>query len=197
MGLPERVRVKLSSEAAGAISLTPVVVQEMTPAELIGHMLGVTGKDERRILELLLRGTMVSGASRFRWPGWEADTESLRAVLAAFPDPEPARPFARERCLRAVLHGSRAAMEIPRAAGERKGLLRRTSFWDRLMEVVAAADVQYAGYSYRDHADRYRRELSTGESGRLREAGDLLRFSSLRDRLRSGPWTAIELYVER
>ena len=70
MALPPTVRVKLSSEAAESISLTPVIVQEMPLRELIEYMLGVAGKDEGRIRELLLRGTIVSGASRFRWSGW-------------------------------------------------------------------------------------------------------------------------------
>ena len=41
--LPQTVRVKLSSEAAEAIAMTPVVVQELPVRELIEHMLGVTG----------------------------------------------------------------------------------------------------------------------------------------------------------
>ena len=45
MALPATVRVKLSSEAAESISLTPVVVQELPIRELVEHMLGVTGKD--------------------------------------------------------------------------------------------------------------------------------------------------------
>src|SRR5450756_1325760 len=72
MALPPTVRVKLSSEAAESISITPVVVQEMPVRELVEYMLGVTGKDEARIRELLLRGSLVSGASRFRWTGWDA-----------------------------------------------------------------------------------------------------------------------------
>ncbi len=46
MALPPTIRVKLSSEAADSISLTPVVVQELPVRDLIEHMLGVTGKDE-------------------------------------------------------------------------------------------------------------------------------------------------------
>jgi len=64
MALPPIVRVKLSSEAAESISITPVVVREMPVRELVEYMLGVTGKDEARIRELLLRGSLVSGASR-------------------------------------------------------------------------------------------------------------------------------------
>ena len=43
MPLPQTVRVKLSSEAAEAISLTPVVVQDLPTIELIEHILGITG----------------------------------------------------------------------------------------------------------------------------------------------------------
>ena len=67
MPLPQTVRVKLSSEAAGAITITPVLLQELPVGELIGHVLGLAGKDEARIREILFRGTLVSGASRFRW----------------------------------------------------------------------------------------------------------------------------------
>src|SRR5579872_6317441 len=107
MSLPDAIRVKLSSEAAEGISLTPVVVREMPLRELVEHMLGVTGKDEARVRELLLRGALVSGASRFRWTGWEADHAGLRELLATFPDPEPSRPFAPERSVRAILRGGR------------------------------------------------------------------------------------------
>ena len=122
--LPETIRVKLSSEQAGAISLTQVVVREMPVRELVEHMLGYTGKDEARVRELLLRGTLVSGASRFRWMGWAPGAREVAELLATFPDPEPGRPFDAARCVRAVLRGRRAAVEIPREAGLRKGLLR-------------------------------------------------------------------------
>jgi hypothetical protein len=92
MALPPTLRVKLSSEAAGSISITQVVVQEMPVAELVEHMLGVTGKDEARIRQLLLRGTLVSGASRFRWTGCDAAPDDLRLLLATFPDARPPPP---------------------------------------------------------------------------------------------------------
>src|SRR5262249_5971808 len=161
--LPATVRVKLSSEAAEAISLTPVVVQEMPVREFIEHVLGLAGKDEARICEILHRGTLVSGASRFRWTGWEVDTPALRELLATFPDADPAARFAADRCIRAILRGGRSAIEIPRQAAERKGVFQRDSFWDVLMEVVAAADGEYHGYSYRDRADRFLRQLSHDE----------------------------------
>src|SRR5436853_5095387 len=125
MALPDRIRVKLSSEAAEGISITPVVARDMPLRELVEHMLGVTGKDEGRVRELLLRGTLVSGASRFRWAGWEADPQALLDLLGTFPDPEPMRPFNPQRCVRALLRGGRQAIEIPRAAGMRKPFLKR------------------------------------------------------------------------
>jgi len=48
MSLPATVRVKLSSEAAGSISITRVVVQDLPVRDLVEHMLGITGKDEAR-----------------------------------------------------------------------------------------------------------------------------------------------------
>jgi len=197
MALPARIRVKLSSETAEAISITRVVVQDLPLRELVEHMLGVTGKDEARIREILLRGTVVSGASRFRWEGWEAEVESLRALLATFPDAEPDRPFTAERCLRAVLRGGRHAIELPREALGKKPLFSRGSFWDGFLAVVAEGRCGYAGYSYRDRADRYTREFSVPETGRLRAAAKMVKFRTLRERIEAGGYTGADLLVGR
>src|SRR5438874_1143259 len=93
MALPDKVRVKLSSEAAEGISITPVVAREMPLRELVEYMLGVTGKDEGRVRELLLRGTLVSGASRFRWAGWEADPQPTPAWATASAAKHSQRPI--------------------------------------------------------------------------------------------------------
>ena len=197
MAMPPTVRVKLSSEAADAISLTPVVVQELPLRDLIEHMLGVTGKDEARIRELLLRGTLVSGASRFRWAGWEAEAAALRELLATFPDPDPSCVFRPAHCTRVILRGGRQAIEITREAGSRKGLFQRKTFWDVLMDVMAAAAPEYSGYSYRDRADRYLREFSRADLEQLRAARDLVRYTTLRDQLRGIAFTQAELYAAR
>src|ERR1035441_6093790 len=170
MALPQTVRVKLSSEVAEAISITPVVLQELPVRELVEHLLGIAGKDEPRIREMLLRGTLVSGATRFRWAGWEADRERLRGLLATFPDADPARPFAAAGCIRATLRGGRHAIEIPREAAARKSLFQRKTFWDLLMEVVAASGPAYSGYSYRERADRYLRQFTPAQTQRIRPA---------------------------
>jgi hypothetical protein len=197
MALPPTVRVKLSSEAAESISITPVVVQEMPVRELVEYMLGVTGKDEARIRELLLRGSLVSGASRFRWTGWDAGLGNLRELLATFPDPDPSRRFAATNCTRATLRGGRQPIEISRQAGARKGLFERESFWDALMKVIDAATPAYAGYSYRERSDRYLREFTQAELGQLRAASRLVRYTILSDQIRTLVFTHAELFVKR
>jgi hypothetical protein len=197
MSLPATVRVKLSSEAADAISITRVVVQDLPLRDLVEHMLGITGKDEARLRELLRRGTLVSGASRFRWTGWEADADGLRELLASFPDADPARPFTAAKCVRAVLRGGRRAIDIPREAGARKPLLRKASFWDLLMDPTAMGDIQYLHYSYKDRADCYRVEISLAAAEKLRAASEALKYSSLREQIRTAGFTWAELFVER
>jgi hypothetical protein len=197
MPLPPTVRVKLSSEAAEAIAMTPVVVQELATRDLIEHMLGVVGKDLVRMREILLRGTMVAGASRFRWTGWAVDEEDLRALLATFPDADPTRTFAASRCIRLVLRGGRQAIEVRPEAVARKGIFQRETFWDVLMQVAAAAPLRYAGYSYRDRADRFQRDLGVDETARLRAAAESVRYSTLRDQIRTIGFSSVDVLATR
>jgi hypothetical protein len=197
MALPATVRVKLSSEGAESISITPVVVREMPVRELVEHMLGVTGKDEARIRDLLLRGNLVSGATRFRWTGWDADLEGVRELLATFPDADASRRFDAANCTRATLRGGRQPIGISREAGGRKGLFQRESFWDALMKAIEGTAPAYAGYSYRERADRYLREFSHEEVGQIRGASGLARYTSLSEQIRTQGFTCAELWVKR
>jgi hypothetical protein len=174
-----------------------VVVQELPVLELIEHILGITGKDEPRVREVLLRGTVVSGASRFRWAGLEADLSCVRDALAHFPDPDPSRPFAPERCVRAILRGGRQAIGIAREAVGGKTLFRRETFWDKLMAVIAKAPPVYSGYSYRERADRYTREFTAAETEALRAASPMVRYSTLRDQIHSSGFSHAELLTLR
>ena len=99
--------------------------------------------------------------------------------------------------MRAVLRGGRQAIDIAREAGARKGLFQRTSFWDPLMEVAAAAPASYGGYSYKDRADRFWRELSIAHADRIRHAAGTVRYTSLRDQLRTVAFTQAELFCVR
>src|SRR5438046_1734000 len=197
MPLPATVRVKLSSEAAGAISLTQVVVQDLAVRDLIEHILGVTGKDEARVIDLIRRGSIVTGASRFRWQGWEPDAETVREILATFPDAETGRVFAPANCIRAVLRGGPRAIELPREAASRKGIFQRACFWDALMKVTAASSPEYAGYSYRERCDRYLRVFSHAEIVEIRAAASAVQYSTLRDQIRETAFTGAELFACR
>ena len=197
MALPDTIRVKLSSEAAESISITPVVVQEIPIRELVEHMLGVTGKDTPRLHELLLRGTLVSGASRFRWAGWDADRVDIEALLATFPDRDPLRPFAPELCIRATLRGAGRRIEIPREIGVRKPLFRRASFWDTLMGVASSSGARYVDYSYRERADHYTAALSLPSLERLRANAGLVKYSTVQQQIRQTNLESMELLVAR
>jgi len=195
--LPDTIRVKLSSEEAGAVSITPVVVREMPLRELVETMLGVAGKDAARIRELLLRGTFVSGASRFRWAGFEAELAGLEEMLVTFPGRDAARPFDAGRCLRAVFRGPGGRGEFTREAAARRRFLRRRSFWDVLMEVAMAASPDYLDYSYKEKADCYRLPLTPEIVACLRQHAGLLRYSSMQQQIRRAAFDSVDLYVSR
>ncbi|HXI39109.1 MAG TPA: hypothetical protein VNH83_03980 [Bryobacteraceae bacterium] len=201
MTLPDKIRVKLSSEAAEYVSITPVVVQEMPVRDLVEHMLGITGKDEIRVRDLLLRGTLVSGASRFRWTGLEAQPESIRTLLDSFPDADPSRSFDAMHCIRVVLRGPRQPVGIPREIGTTRGIwariVRRKTLWDLLMEILSAGKPRYGGYSYRDRADVYQLPLSGADIQRVREGARLVPFTALQGQIRMVPIEAAESYVVR
>ena len=197
MSLPDSVRVKLSSEAAESISITPVVVRDIPIRELIEHMLGITGKDVPRLHELLLRGTLVAGASRFRWAGWDADPEAIHSLLSTFPDPDPQRPFSAELCVRAALRGPGRRIEIPRELGVRKPFFRRASFWDTLMGVAASSEARYVDYSYRERADRYSAALSVAALERLRDGAKLVKYTTLQQQIRHTNLETVDLFVTR
>jgi hypothetical protein len=194
MALPESVRVKLSSEAAGAISITPVVVQDMPLHDLVEHLLAVAGKDHARIREMLMRGSLVSAGSRFRWAGWEPSGEDIAAVLATFPDADPSLPFDAARCVRAVLRGGRAPLELLR---EPPGGKRLGSLWGALMESAASERPAYAGYSYRERADYYRHEFRAADVPRLQAAAETVKYPTLREQIRTGGFSFAEFYVPR
>jgi hypothetical protein len=197
MPLPEAIRVKLSSEAAEYVSLTPVVVREMPTRELVELMLGLTGKDVGRIHELLLRGTLVSGASRFRWPGWDADPASIQAALDTFPDPDPSRPFSSDLCVRVVLKGAGSRIDLPREIAAQRRLFRGKSYWDVLMAFAAGVAARYIDYSYRERADCYIAEVLPGAALELRRNARLMKYSSIEGQIRGAALEAVELYVRR
>ena len=197
MSLPGRVRVRISSEAAGQISLTPVISQDIAIEDLIELLLHAAGKDAARICEMLARGSVVEGASRFRWDPIHAGAASVEAALGRFPDPDPLRAFDAARCFLARFRGPHGTIELPREIAEHRRLLSRQTFWSALMDAVAPFPAEYIGYSYRQRADEYRITLSrAGISQILQETGKL-KHAGIADRLRRLEFEVIELSVRR
>jgi hypothetical protein len=197
MEFPEVIRVKLSSEEAVAVSFTAVVIKEMTARELVEQLLAIAGKDPERIREFLLRGTAVDGATRYRWDRLDIARERLDEVLGTFPDPDPSRPFQAERCVKVVFRGPRGPMDLPREAAAKRRFLRRANYWDVLMELVSGGEVEYAGYCYRENADRYRLRLEREAATRLREYAARMAYSGLEARIRNEVFEEAELFVRR
>jgi hypothetical protein len=197
MALPAALRVKISSEEGGYISLTPVVSQEIAMEELLERMLGITGKDTQRVREILERGTLVSGGSRFRWQGFAADPGDIATALAAFPGPDPTLPFRAERTVFAVLVSGPARLTLPRKAASERRLLRRRTFWDVLVETARSTEASYREYSYRERADVYRISVTPAARAQLRAGAGLLRYRGLREQIERAWVDCIEFYLER
>jgi hypothetical protein len=163
--------------------------------EIVELMLALTGKDAARISELLLRGTLVSGASRFRWESLKAESEGLAQLLASFPDADPSRVFLPAACFRVILRGPAARIEVPAEAASRRGFLQRRSFQDELLALAVAPE--YVDYSYKERADRYHVRLTPEQANGLRAAASRLRYPTLAAQVRGAAFDLIELYVRR
>ena len=197
MPLPEKIPVKISSEAAGYVSITPVVSQQMPARDLVENILKVAGKDAPRAQEILRHGIVVSGASRIRWAPMEISLDEIALAFQAFPDPNPGRSFDAAKCVRAALAGGRAVISISREAGSRKGWLSRRSFWQVLMEMAGGLAPAYQQYSYSDRADVYRSDLTVEAARSLREQARLLKYPSLEQQVREYAFDRLDLWVER
>lgn len=195
MALPRTIRVRISSEAAGAVAFTPVVASEMALEELLELAASAVGADAARLRQLLRHGSLVSGASRFRWERIECTVEEVGEAVRLLPQPEPGRPCAFERCGRVVLTGPSTRIEIAKSAAAARRMFRRTSFWDLLMGGLGVP--RYAGYSYRERADHYLLDLDAGGRGRVAEAAALLRYPALTRQIRAARIDRVEWIVPR
>jgi hypothetical protein len=197
VSLPARVRVRISSEAAGQIALTPVIVQEMPVEDLIAILAGPIGPNAARIRDRLARGTIVEGASRFRWEPIYTDDASVQAVLSRLPGPEPSRRFDAARCFQARFRGPNGTFELSKELASRKRLLSRRTFWSALMDRIPALSPEYIGYSHRRRADEYRIYLSRSDVSQMIEEARKLAGQSLADRLQRVEFETVELSVQR
>lgn len=192
MSLPTEIRVRISSEGAEGIGITPVVAQDMPLTELVEQIMGVAGKDAPRVREILGRGSMLAGASRFRWAGIDSEIEEIIEFLRQFPESNPDRPFDAVECHLAVLRSDARSIVIEREAGLKRRLFKKRSFWEELMSIAVP---EYVEYSYRERADLYRWKVR--DKLPIEEAAKLLAFSSYESQLRGGTFHTCDLYVRR
>ena len=195
MPVPDILRVKLSSEAAEFVALTSVVVRQLPFVELLEHVVSATGPEAARVRDILKRGSLVSGATRFRWQGWEHELAEIEGAIAALPQPEPTRPFAAERCQRITLLAHATRIELAREAAEQRRLFKQRSYWQSLMEAAVAP--QYVAYLYKDHADHYRAHLTPQQRERLQAESALLKFDSVAKQIQRTSFDRLDLIVAR
>lgn len=197
MGLPQKISVKITSEAAGYVSFTPVQRQELAAGELVERILGVTGKRLSRIRDILAKGTFVSGSSRLRWEPIEADTAELEALLGRFPDEDPQRPFDSAHCVLVVFQGQRGSSEVAPEAAAKRRLFRKTSFWDVLMATFETARPEYHRYSYTENADVYQVKLPVDTLENILGQTSLLKYASIAQELHFLQPASAELFTKR
>lgn len=185
--------MKVSADAADWVALTPVTLQEWPLERLMDRLLALTRKDAVRIQDLLRRGTLTSGSGRLRWDPIHAPLEEIEGLLRAYPENEPARLFAAERCIRALL----GRVEITKEAGEVRRFLKRSTFWGELMRVAEAGAPQYVEYSYRDRADLFRLPCSVEQVRDIRQSARLLNYTRLQQQVETESFSALDLYVVR
>jgi hypothetical protein len=205
--LPETIPAKYTEEEAGHLSIRPVVQQTFRAAELVDMIVQVAGKDPRRIQQTLRAGTVVFRSFRYWWQGFEPDAAALQEILAVYPDADPAKPFAAERCGGVILESSgsppRHSLRVNREeASKKRGFLaafRPGSFWDALIKFAtdseATKKLHYKEYSYALRADLYSRTLNAEEVMRL--ASDANRYAprELRVELMSLPSVSQIVFV--
>jgi len=195
MAAPDIVRVKLSSEEAGSIALTPVVVRDMQFGELLEELAAVHGKDRERIAATLKRGSVTGGATRFRWQSLELSYVELASALACLPNDEPNRPFEHAGCTQAMFTGQGVRITVLREAAQARRLFQRNSFWSALLQLAGTA--QYVAYSYRERADIFRAPLSAGQRESIRAALQALKNPALARRIHQAPFETIDFTVTR
>lgn len=195
MPLEATIRVKISSEAAEAVALTPVVVQEMPLTEFMGHLAAATSANVERARELLKRGTLVSGASRFRWQPIECSLEEVAGAFLRLPQPEANRRFDASKCRSFVLIAGTRRWELSRAAASERRFLRRKSFWMGLVNALPAPE--YVTYLYKEQADLYRSVVNDETCRCIQTAAQLLRYANLAVELRAARINSVEWIVPR
>ena len=171
--LPSVIPVRYTDEEAGFVSIRPVMRMGLRPEQLLELILGVTGKHAERVEQILRSGSVAAGGFRYWWEAAEVAPAELDAMLGAFPDADPARPFDAARCTMVIAEGgtsAKALAEFAAAEASRRRAFRRRSFWDALVAAAAGEQaLSYRSYSYARRGDLYALGLVEGRGEMLAE----------------------------
>jgi len=179
---PEKIRVKLVSEAADYVSVSHVVQRDFTLHELVAVMLPVLGTDLERIQKMMRVGTVTTGEYRYRWDGLEIGADQLEPILEAVPHAEPERPFDPQRCFLVRFRRGLETLDLPRENAARKALFARQCFWDALIG-LAVEGARYSDYSHAGQADRFTLPLDAQAWHHVRSLLPLLKPKSAAARI--------------
>jgi len=171
MTLPDTIPVRYTEEEAEYLSLRPVIRQTFRRDELVDMILSVTGKDAKRIAQILRSGSILYHGYRYWWSGLQMEDADLAPLLAAYPEADPQRAFNPAACTAALLESSgvppRHATEIPRDAASRRRWFKFHSFWDDLTEIAKTTAPVYREYSYARRADLYVTDLTAANIAQI------------------------------
>lgn len=198
----DTIAVRYSEDLAQYADLRPVVRQPMTLEELLGLVLATTGKHPGRVRAHLRSGACTYNIYRYWWEGFEIDDAALDALLARFPDPDPARRFQAAACLWVRLADGQEpkphTLTVERAQAAPRRWFRPESYWGFLMALATSKGLAYRDYSYYHRADLYRAELTALDRALLLHQARRLAPRALAERLGRGfEWVSLEAACTR
>jgi hypothetical protein len=171
MSLPEQIPLRYSDDAAGYVSMSPVVKQTFRRGELIDMIVSVVGKDPARVQQVLQTGAVVYSGYRYTWDSLTADLSEIELIVASLPDDDPARAFGPSEASTVLLESGggtqRSVIEVDRQDASAKKLFGKASPWDLLLKFAANDTPRYERYSHARHADLFRLTLSYEHGQRL------------------------------
>ncbi len=174
MAFPETIAVRYTEDEAEYVSLRPIVRQTFQIRELVDMILGVTGKDAARIVQILKSGAVSYHGYRYWWKGFDPTASEIALLLATYPDANATRAFDLASCSAVVIESEetppRHSLEISEDAATQKRFLRVQSFWDELETIARETPPAYREYSYARRADVYVSGIAPGQAARLAAA---------------------------
>ena len=171
MPLPDTIPLRYTEDDAGYMSLRPVIKQTFRPQELVDMVVSVTGKDARRIQQILRGGTVVYHGYRYWWDALSTDLLEIEKLIAPFPDDDPSRPFVPEQATAALFETGggtqRVVTEILRQDADQRRFLAKESPWDVMLARARSQPPRYEKFDYSRKADLFRISLPFDQAEQL------------------------------